>query len=156
MTIAVTPKVARHAGPGPLASRLVDVDALPWQTTRFPGIEIKALLFDRKSGIASSLMKIAPGSELPDHEHVLIEQTWVLEGHLVDKSGPDEGIECKAGQFIWRPAGSRHSAYSPKGGLMLAFFQIPNRFFEPDGRVVDMAGADWEALWGTALADKAT
>ena len=43
----------------------------------------------------------------------------MLEGHLVDKSGPDEGIECKAGQFIWRPAGSRHSAWSPNGGLML-------------------------------------
>ena len=75
---------------------------------------------------------------LPDHEHVEIEQTWVLEGHLVDKAGPDEGIECKAGQFIWRPAGSRHSAWSPKGGLMLAFFQIPNKFFEGDGRITDI------------------
>jgi hypothetical protein len=63
MTIAVTPKVAQNAGLGRLASRLVDVDALPWQTTRFPGIEIKTL--DRKSGLASSLMKMAPGSELP-------------------------------------------------------------------------------------------
>mgnify|MGYP000088076431 CR=1 FL=1 len=38
------------------------------------------------------------------------------------------------------------------GGLMLAFFQIPNKFFEPDGRVVDMGGADWQALWSVALA----
>jgi anti-sigma factor ChrR (cupin superfamily) len=112
-------------------------------------------VFDRKSGLASSLMRMAPGSELPDHEHVLIEQTWVLEGHLVDKSGADAGIECKAGQFIWRPAGSRHSAHSPNGGLMLALFQIPNRFFESDGRIVDMAGADWHSIWGTALATKA-
>jgi anti-sigma factor ChrR (cupin superfamily) len=152
MTTAVTPKAATHAGLGPLASRLVDVDALPWQTTRFGGIEIKPLLFDRKSGLATSLMRMAPGSELPEHEHVLIEQTWVLEGHLVDNSGPDQGIECKAGQFIWRPAGSRHSACSPDGCLILAFFQIPNRFFEDDGRVVDMAGADWESIWGSALA----
>ncbi len=154
MTTAVTPNVPQHASLGPLASRLVDVDALPWQSTRYPGIRIKTLLFDRNSGLVSSLMKMEPGAELPDHEHVLIEQTWVLEGHLVDKSGPDEGIECKAGQFIWRPAGSRHAAHSPKGGLMLAFFQIPNRFFQRDGRVTDMAGADWEALWGTRLAEK--
>lgn len=93
-------------------------------------------------------MRMAPGSVLPEHEHVRIEQTWVIDGHLVDKSGPDEGIECKAGQFIWRPAGSRHSAWSPKGGLMLAFFQIPNKFFAPDGSVTDMAGTDWQALWG--------
>ncbi len=148
MTTAVTPHVAAHASLGPLASRLVDADALPWQATRYPGVEVKTLLFDRASGLATSLMRMAPGSTLPDHEHVLIEQTWVLEGHLVDRSGPDEGIECKAGQFIWRPAGSRHSAWSPKGGLMLAFFQIPNKFFDAHGNATDMAGADWAALWG--------
>ena len=150
MTTALTPQVGAHAALAPLASRLVDVESLPWQATRYKGVEIKTLLFDRASGLASSLMRMAPGSELPDHEHVRIEQTWVLEGHLVDRSGPDEGIECKAGQFIWRPAGSRHSAWSPQGGLMLAFFQIPNKFFEADGRVTDMAGKEWEAMWGSA------
>ena len=148
MTTAVTPHAATHAALAPLASRLVDVDALPWQATRYAGIEIKTLLFDRASGLATSLMRMAPGSALPEHEHVRIEQTWVIEGHRVDRSGPDEGIECKAGQFIWRPAGSRHSAWSPKGGLMLAFFQIPNKFFERNGRVTDMAGKDWAEMWG--------
>lgn len=155
MTTAFTPNVAAHAGLAPLASRLVDVDALPWQATRFAGIEVKPLLVDRQSGLVSSLMRMAPGSTLPDHEHVQIEQTWVLEGHLVDRSGPDEGIECRAGQFIWRPAGSRHSAWSPQGGLMLAMFQIPNRFFPGEGEATDMAGADWAALWGTVLAQRA-
>ncbi|MEY4654425.1 MAG: hypothetical protein RI884_3006 [Pseudomonadota bacterium] len=150
MTTALTPHVPAHAALAPLASRLVDVEALPWQTTRFEGVVVKPLLFDRASGLATSLMRMAPGSTLPEHEHVLIEQTWVLEGHLVDKSGPDAGIECKAGQFIWRPAGSRHSAWSPKGGLFLAMFQIPNRFFEADGQVTDMGGQDWNAIWGTS------
>ena len=148
MTTAVTPHAATRAALAPLASRLVDVDALPWQATRYAGIEIKTLLFDRASGLATSLMRMAPGSALPEHEHVRIEQTWVIEGHLVDRSGPDEGIECKAGQFIWRPAGSRHSAWSPKGGLMLAFFLIPNKFFDDDGRETDMAGNDWVEMWG--------
>ncbi len=150
MTTALTPHVPAHAALAPLASRLVDVEALPWQTTRFEGVVVKPLLFDRASGLATSLMRMAPGSTLPEHEHVRIEQTWVLEGHLVDKSGPDAGIECKAGQFIWRPAGSRHSAWSPKGGLFLAMFQIPNRFFEADGQVTDMGGQDWNAIWGTS------
>jgi anti-sigma factor ChrR (cupin superfamily) len=148
MTSAVTPHVSQHALLNPLASRLVDVDSLPWQTTRFEGIVYKPLIFDRASGLATSLMRMAPGSELPDHQHVLIEQTWVIEGHLVDKTGPDEGIECKAGQFIWRPAGSRHSAWSPNGGLFLAMFQIPNKFFSNDGQVTDMAGTDWASIWG--------
>ena len=148
MTTAITPHAAAHAALPPLASRLVDVEALPWQGTRFAGIEVKTLLFDRASGLATSLLRMAPGATLPEHEHVLIEQTWVIEGHLVDRSGPDEGIECKAGQFIWRPAGSRHSAWSPNGALLLGMFQMPNKFFGADGSVTDMAGADWDALWG--------
>jgi len=31
---------------------------------------------------------------------------------------------------------------------MLAIFQVPNKFFEADGRVVDAAGEDWDATWG--------
>ncbi|MDP1911234.1 MAG: cupin domain-containing protein, partial [Hyphomicrobium sp.] len=97
------------------------------------------------------LFKMDPGAELPDHEHVLIEQTYVLEGSLVDKEGPDAGIEVGAGEFVWRPAGSRHSAWSPKGGIFVAMFQIPNKFFEKDGRVTDSAGKDWESVWGPLL-----
>ena len=150
MTTAVTPHVSAHAALAPLGSRLVDVDALDWHPTRFEGIVVKPLLFDRASGLATSLVRMAPGSVLPEHEHVAIEQTWVIEGHLVDQTGPDTGIECTAGQFIWRPAGSRHSAWSPKGGLFLAMFQMPNRFFETDGRETDMAGQEWAATWGSS------
>jgi anti-sigma factor ChrR (cupin superfamily) len=92
-------------------------------------------------------MKMAPGAKLPDHEHVLIEQTYVLEGSLVCGEG-----ECKAGEFVWRPAGSRHVAWGgAQGGVMLAMFQIPNRFYEPDGRTTDVMGEDWEAAWGKSL-----
>jgi anti-sigma factor ChrR (cupin superfamily) len=97
------------------------------------------------------LVRMQPGAELPDHEHVLIEQTYVLEGSLVDKEGPDAGTEVGPGEFVWRPAGSRHSAWSPKGGLFLAVFQAPNKFFEKDGRVIDANGNDWDAAWGRLL-----
>ena len=80
-----------------------------------------------------------------DHEHVLIEQTYVLEGELVDPDGV-----CTPGNYVWRPAGSRHSAHTPKGGLMLSMFQAPNKFFERDGAVNDMLGRDWNEHWGTA------
>jgi anti-sigma factor ChrR (cupin superfamily) len=143
----ITPKALNHQALPPLASRFVAVAALPWEKTRFPGIETKTLLIDRESGVATLLMKMAPGAKLPDHEHVLIEQTYVLEGSLVCGEG-----ECKAGEFVWRPAGSRHDAWGgPQGGLMLAMFQIPNRFYEADGRETDVTGADWEANWGKAL-----
>ena len=122
---------SRHLRPGALAAK-----------TRFPGCEMKPLLVDAKSGLATLLFKMAPGAELPDHEHVLIEQTYVLEGSLVDKEGPDAGTEVTAGEFVWRPAGSRHSAWAPKGGAFIAMFQIPNKFFEQDGRVLELDGQE--------------
>jgi hypothetical protein len=30
-------------------------------------------------------------------------------------------------------------------------FQIPNKFFEADGRVTDAAGKDWDQVWGDLL-----
>lgn len=144
---ANTPNARNHAGLAPLASRFVDVAALPWEPTRFPGVEAKTLIVDRETGLATVLMRMAPGAKLPDHEHVRIEQTYVLEGSLVCGEG-----ECKAGEFVWRPAGSRHDAWGgPNGGLMLAMFQIPNRFYEADGRETDALGENWEAAWGRAL-----
>ena len=129
-------------------SHLVRPKDMEWQKTRFPGCEAKTLLFDRATGLMTALMRFAPGAVLPDHEHVNIEQTYVLEGHLVDKEGPAKGIEAKAGEFVWREPGSRHVAWCPEGGLMLAIFQVPNKFFEADGRVVDAAGEDWDETWG--------
>ena len=91
-----TPNASKHSQLPPLASRFVEVAALPWEKTRFPGVETKTLLVDRATGVVTSLLKFAPGARLPDHEHVLIEQTFVLEGSLVCGEG-----ECKAGDFVW-------------------------------------------------------
>jgi anti-sigma factor ChrR (cupin superfamily) len=142
-----TPNAKNHSSLAPLASRFVEVASLPWEKTRFAGVEMKTLLIDRDSGVVTALMKFAPGARLPDHEHVLIEQTYVLEGTLVCGEG-----ECKAGDFVWRPPGSRHEAWAgAQGGVMLAMFQIPNRFYEKDGRETDVLGQDWDKAWSKAL-----
>ena len=60
---------------------------------------------------------------------------------------------CQGAEFVWREPGSRRVAVAPEGGLMLAMFQIPNKFYERDGRVTDVNGQDWEAVWGNALKD---
>jgi anti-sigma factor ChrR (cupin superfamily) len=142
---AVTPKTADTH------SHVVRPANMEWQKTRFPGCEAKTLLFDKETGLVTALMRFAPGAVLPDHEHVKIEQTYVLEGRLLDKEGPAEGLEVGPGEFVWREAGSRHVAWCPEGGLMLAMFQVPNRFYESDGRATDAAGQDWETAWGHAL-----
>ena len=144
---AVTPKVVNHASLPPLASRFVDVASPPWEKSPYPGCETKTLLVDRTSGLLTILLRMAPGAKLPDHEHVLIEQTYVLEGSLVC----GEGV-CRAGEFVWRPSGSRHEVWAGSdGGLMLGMFQMPNRFFAADGRQVDFLGNDWEQTWGAVF-----
>ena len=40
---------------------------------------------------------------------------------------------------------------TPEGGLMIAVFQVPNKFYEKDGNVVDLIGNDWGQKWGHVL-----
>ena len=148
MTTAITPH-ARHEGLADLASRFVLVSQLPWEETNFEGITVKTLLVDKETGLLTALMRMVPGAELPDHEHMLIEQTYVLEGHLVCPEG-----ECKEGDFVWRPMGSRHKAWSPEGGLFLAMFQVPNKFYKADAET-DMLDQNWDTAWGATASYKA-
>lgn len=124
MSIQTPGLQALHASLAPLSSRYVTVDDLPWQDTRFPGIRIKVLMEDPDTGLQTVLTEMAPGSVLTDHEHTQLEQSWVLQGSLVDHEG-----EVTAGNYVWRPAGSRHAARAPQGALVLGFFLQPNRFF---------------------------
>jgi len=105
-----------------LASRFLDVPNMPWEKTKFPGIQIKVLYAD-DDGITTALFKLEPGAVVPLHEHTALEQTYVLEGSLEDH----EGV-CGPGQFVWRPAGNQHEARAPNGALILGFFLKPNRF----------------------------
>ena len=124
---AMTPHVPEHAVLASLASRYVNVSALPWVPTRFQGVDLKILMEDQQTGLLTALTRFAPGAVLPDHEHVELEQTFVLEGSLED----DEGV-ATAGNYVWRPAGSRHNARAPQGCLALSFFLRPNKFFDAD------------------------
>ena len=109
----------------PPDSTYVDVAGVPWTATRFPGVEAKVLMENKATGMSTVLMRWAPGARLPRHEHVEIEQTFVLEGSFADHAGV-----CTAGNYVWRRAGSRHDAWTDEGCLMLAFFIKPNTFFD--------------------------
>ena len=123
--MAHTPHLDAEAELGPLDSRYVSVADLPWKPTGYPGVDMKILLEDKESGLLTALFRWKPGSELPLHEHVEIEQTFVLEGSVVD----DEG-EVRKGDYVWRPKGNRHLARSPNGALVLSFFLKPNKFLK--------------------------
>jgi anti-sigma factor ChrR (cupin superfamily) len=123
--VMITPNAKNHEGLAALASRYVDVASLPWTPTRFKGVEMKLLMEDKETGLSTALVRFAPGATLPDHEHVELEQTFVLEGSLEDQEGA-----ATVGNYVWRPAGSRHDAHAPNGCLALSFFLKPNKFFD--------------------------
>lgn len=123
----VTPHAKNHENLADLASRYVDVDALPWKPTPYAGIEIKVLMQNQETGLLTALTRFAPGAKLPLHEHTDLEQSYVIEGSLVD----DEGV-ATTGNYVWRPAGSTHEAHAPDGALVLSFFLRPNRFLDQE------------------------
>ena len=127
---ATTPGMKNQDRLTPLASRYVDVGELPWKPTPCAGIEMKVLVEDTATGLLTALFRWQPGAELTLHEHVEVEQTFVLEGSLEDEEG-----EVTAGNYVWRPKGNRHAARSPNGALVLSMFLKPNIFLgdEKDG-----------------------
>ena len=102
-----------------LASRFINTDEVPWVETS-PGNKMKVIYHDPASGMLTILSKLAPGSGIPAHMHEDLEQTYVLEGSLVD----DEG-ECNAGNFVIRAKGSRHAPPAPNGCTKLVCFLKP-------------------------------
>ena len=103
-------------------STYLDVSKIEWEPTKYAGVYIKRLHED-PSGRRTTLTKMEPGAKLPDHRHVGIEQSYVLEGTLVDDDGA-----CTAGNFVWRRAGSVHNAWTPDGCIVLGVFERPNEF----------------------------
>lgn len=103
-----------------LASRFIALDRMPWIDTPNPGMKVKVLYHDPATGLLTMLSKLAPGAGIPEHVHEDLEQTFVLEGSLVD----DEGA-CTAGNFVIRAKGSRHAPVAPDGCTMLVFFMKP-------------------------------
>ena len=125
--MARTPHLPNESMLQPLDSRYISVADLPWKPTKTKGIDMKILMEEPETGLLTALFRWAPGSELPLHEHTAVEQTYVLEGSVVDEEG-----EARAGDYVWRPKGNRHLARSPNGALILAFFLKPNNFFDAE------------------------
>lgn len=109
----VMERIGGEAAPGgngkATIGSLVRPGDTPWETS-IPGVEIRPLL-----GRKTMLVRMAPGSYLPQHEHHYGEQCLVLEGSI--RSGD---IEARAGDFTFMPAGSTHAhLYSESGCLLL-------------------------------------
>jgi putative transcriptional regulator len=79
-----------------------------------PGVMLKRLHIDHETGVATSLVRMSPGTALPRHRHESVERFLVLEG------------ECRIGDEMLGPGdfhvaerGSVHNSTSTIGGTLL-------------------------------------
>ena len=91
-----------------------------WQEQN--GIQFKRLYVDKTTGIATTLVRMPPGSALPIHQHLGVEQFFVIEGDC--NVG---GQKLVAGDYHRAEAGTIHeTTYTVDGTLFLLI--APERY----------------------------
>lgn len=123
--VTATLDYAPHLAVKPMQPRYVSIDDLEWRDTSCLGLERKILFQDKEHGLMTALGRWERDAELNFHERMDIEQSYTLEGRLVDEDG-----ESRAGDSVLRPIGNRRRARAPEGALLIAVFPRPSVFLE--------------------------
>jgi quercetin dioxygenase-like cupin family protein len=90
---------------------------LRFRPTGIPGVTAHTLLADKKNNRRTLILKMEPGSALPDHAHSGMEEVLVLEGDL-----SIAGRVLQARDYIRVAEGVRHGQpVSPSGCIALVF-----------------------------------
>jgi len=89
--------VGQRTAPFDGQTMIVQAKDMPWTEAKTPGIKFKVLQRDEATGAQTLLLKFEPGAKTPLHEHTGLEQTYVIEGSLIDHDGT-----VSAGNFAWR------------------------------------------------------
>lgn len=88
-----------------------------WWPTGLPGVKEHTLLADKKNNRRTTLLKMAPGSFIPDHDHAGIEEVLMIEGDLSigdEKLGPRDYFRITPGARHGEPR-------TTKGCICLVF-----------------------------------
>lgn len=84
-----------------------------WQEVQ-AGILLKTLYVDQSNGIATSLVRMMAGTALPAHQHLGVEQFYVIEGDCTV-----DGQRLGPGDYHRAAAGTIHDTTYTDGGTML-------------------------------------
>ena len=106
-----------RSGPGPSFPAEVFVRRAQfsdWEEYDVPGIQRCVLFRDFGRNLQTSLIRIAPGVEVPPHPHPQAEECYVVEGDFITS-----GTTLFAGDYMRSPAGSSHGATRTENGCVL-------------------------------------
>jgi anti-sigma factor ChrR (cupin superfamily) len=110
------------------ANKFVSVLASEGEWQERSGIQFKRLYVDKTTGIVTSLVRMLPGSALPIHRHLGVEQFFVIEGDC-----SVAGQKLVAGDYHRAEAGTIHeTTYTVDGTLLLLI--APERYEVLDAR----------------------
>ena len=97
----------------------MDLAAIPFKETRYPGVWIHFYRSDPETRNAAVMIKMAPGASYPRHVHRGPEELLILQGGYRDEHG-----EYRAGEYVRYEDGSRHHPVALEEGEDCVFFAI--------------------------------
>ena len=105
------------------AGQLISIRASEGQWRELAeGVLLKKLHVDPATGIATSLVRMLPGTVLPVHRHNVVEQFFIIEGDC-----QVAGQSLTSGDYHRAEAGSRHGSTSTVEGTMFLLI-APERY----------------------------
>jgi anti-sigma factor ChrR (cupin superfamily) len=106
-------------------SKIVNTANLTWAPLDFPGVSMRVVHEDKKSGGMTVMTRLEPGASIPAHIHNKADETvFVISGDFIE-----ENVEYGPGSFFAAAAGVPHGPHrSSKGCVVLTTFSAPLDF----------------------------
>lgn len=121
---------------------VLDTDAMPWVPSPQAGVERRMLdRIGQEQARATSLVRYAPASGYPAHQHPGGEEILVLSGTFVDG-----GVPHPAGSYLRNPPGSAHQPASPEGAVIFVKLRQMDDEECESVRVNTLEAARWQQL----------
>jgi anti-sigma factor ChrR (cupin superfamily) len=115
---ALLEKVSGSGAGGNLFRR---ADPGDWQESGIPGVRQRILFDDPVRKILTRLIRVDPGTTVPEHPHEADEECYVLEGDF-----QSHGTTFYSGDYLRCPTGSRHTVSSSERGCLLLVTLVPD------------------------------
>lgn len=118
---------------------VLDTNAMEWVASPQAGVDRRMLDRDgAEVARATSIVRYAPGSSFPAHEHGGGEEFFVLEGVFSDEHG-----DYPTGTYVRNPIGSSHASFTKDGCTILVKLRQMTDTAE-QRLVVDTTAGEWQ------------
>jgi hypothetical protein len=92
-----------------------------WRSTPFPGVSYRRLFVDPSTGMATSILRMDPGSVYPGHKHEAPEQALILEGDCFQGS-----VYFETGDYQRADGGTVHEPIRTGNGCLILVMASQN------------------------------